>query len=244
MHTHLYSLPSAVDTPDEELDAPVPPIEAVLFDFANTLFRMVPTDVFLRRVWRSAGRKTADLDIESVLREVRAAALLPHVQAAQVGRDLDVRRHREATLAWFGEVPQLAGIFDLAYEAVLAQENWFAYTDTAPVLRELARRGIPVGVVSNIVWDVRRDIEAAGVGDAVGAYALSYQMNCEKPDPRIFLKACADLGADPRRTVMVGDNPAQDGGAVTCGLRAAHRRARPKQRSATARLTARRKPRE
>ena len=50
MHTHLYSLPSAVETPDDELDAPVPPIEAVLFDFANTLFRMVPTDVFLRRV--------------------------------------------------------------------------------------------------------------------------------------------------------------------------------------------------
>jgi len=220
MHTHLYSLPSAVETPPEELDAPVPPIEAVLFDFANTLFRMVPTDVFLRRVWQAAGRDVAQLDIESVLREVQAAALLPHVQAAQVGRDLTVERHWEATRVWFGEVPQLAEIFEVAYEAILAQENWFAYTDTAPVLRELARRGVPVGVVSNIVWDVRREVDAAGAGDAVAAYALSYQMNCEKPDPRIFLKACADLGADPRRTLMVGDNPAQDGGAVTCGLRA------------------------
>ncbi|HZP50214.1 HAD-IA family hydrolase [Actinocrinis sp.] len=220
MYTHLYSLPSAVETPDDELDAPVPPIEAVLFDFANTLFRMVPTDVFLLRVWQAAGRDVAELDIESLVREVRAAGLLPHVQAAQVGRDLDVQRHREATRVWFGEVPQLAGIVDLAYEAVLAQENWFPYTDTAPVLRALERRGIPVGVVSNIVWDVRRDLEAAGVGDAVRAYALSYQLNCEKPDPRLFLKACADLGADPRRTVMVGDNPAQDGGAVACGLRA------------------------
>ena len=220
MYTHLYSLPSAVETPDDELDAPVPPIEAVLFDFANTLFRMVPTDVFLQRVWQAAGRDVAGLDVESLVREVRAAAQLPHVQAAQLGRDLDVERHREATLIWFGEVPQLAGIVDLAYEAVLAQENWFAYTDTMPVLRELERRGIPVGVVSNIVWDVRRDVEAAGAGDAVRAYALSYQMGCEKPEPRIFLKACADLGADPRRTLMVGDNPAQDGGAVACGLRA------------------------
>ena len=220
MYTHLYSLPTAVETPEDELDAPVPPIEAVLFDFANTLFRMVPTDVFLRRVWQNAGRDIAQLDIDSVLREVQTAGQLPHVQAAQVGRDLTVELHWEATRVWFREVPQLADIFDLVYEAILAQENWFAYTDTAPVLRELARRGIPVGVVSNIVWDVRREIEAAGVGDAVGAYALSYQMNCEKPDPRIFLKACADLGADPRRTLMVGDNPVQDGGAVTCGLRA------------------------
>src|SRR5882757_1585129 len=87
MHTHLYSLPSAVETSEEELDGPVPPIEAVLFDFANTLFRMVPTDVFLRRVWAAAGRDVAALDVEAVLRGLRAAAELPRVRAAQEGRD-------------------------------------------------------------------------------------------------------------------------------------------------------------
>lgn len=220
MHTHLYSLPTAVETPVDDLDAPVPPIEAVLFDFANTLFRMVPTDVFLRRVWQAAGQDVADLDVDSVIRDLRAAALLPHVLAAQTGRDTSLELHREATRLWFGEVPQLADVFEVAYEAVLAQENWFPYSDTVPVLRELARRGIPVGVVSDIVWDVRRDLEAAGVGDVVGAYALSFQTGCEKPEPRMFLKPCADLGVDPRRTLMVGDNPARDGGAVACGLRA------------------------
>ena len=35
----------------------------------------------------------------------------------------------------------------------------------------------------------------------------------------MFGKACADLGVDPRRTLMVGDNPPRDGGAVSCGLR-------------------------
>lgn len=220
MHTHLYSLPSAVETPDDELDAPVPPIEAVLFDFANTLFRMVPTDVFLRRVWAKAGRDATELDVAAVVGELRAASALPHVQAAQVGRDCSVERHLHATRVWFDEVPQLAELFDQAYGAVCAQESWFPYTDTVPVLRELSRRGVPVGVVSNIVWDVRRDLEAAGAGEAVAAYALSYQLGYEKPEPRIFLKACADLGVDPRRTLMVGDNPVQDGGAVACGLRA------------------------
>ena len=219
MRTHLFSLPTAVDVPDHELDGPVPPIEAVLFDFANTLFRMVPTDVFLQRVWRAAGRDITGLDVESVAREVRAAAALPHVAAAQEGRDSSAERHREATRVWFAEVPALAGVFEIAYDAVCAQENWFPYDDTAPVLRELAARGVPVGVVSDICWDVRRDVEAAGVGDAVGAYALSYQLGYEKPDPRMFLKTCADLGADPRRTLMVGDNPTRDGGAAACGLR-------------------------
>jgi HAD superfamily hydrolase (TIGR01549 family) len=220
MHSHLYSLPAAVETPEDELDAPVPPIEAVLFDFANTLFRMVPTDVFLRRAWSAAGRDVAALDVESVLRALRAAGELPHVRAAQEGRDTSLARHREATWTWFREVPPLAEIFDVAYSAITAQENWFAYRDTVPVLRELAGRGVPLGVVSDIVWDLRRDLDAVGLGDAIGAYALSYQLGCEKPEPRMFLKACADLGVDPRRTLMVGDSPARDGGATACGLRA------------------------
>lgn len=219
MSSHLFSLPTAVDVPDEELYALVPPIEAVLFDFANTLFRMVSTEIFLLRVWRAAGLPLAELDIESVENQIRAAAALPHVIAAQAGRDSSEEQHREATRAWFDEVPALAGIFEVAYDAVCAQENWYAYNDTAPVLRELAERGVPVGVVSDICWDVRRDFEAAGLGDTVGAYALSYQLGYEKPDPRMFLKTCADLGADPRRTLMVGDNPMRDGGATACGLR-------------------------
>ncbi len=219
MRTHLYSLPVAVETPDDELDAPVPPIEAVLFDFANTLFRMVPTDVYLRRVWAAAGRDEADLDAAATIGRLRAAALLPEVLAAQEGRDLSPRIHRESTRVWFGHVPQLAGIFDVAYDTILALDSWYAYDDTVPVVREAAAR-MPVGVVSDTIWDLRRDFAAVGLGDAVGAYALSFQLGCEKPDPRMFLKACADLGADPRRTLMVGDNPARDGGAAACGLRA------------------------
>jgi HAD superfamily hydrolase (TIGR01509 family) len=219
MHTHLYSLPTAYDTTDEDLASPPPPIEAVLFDFANTLFRMVPTDVFLARVWRDAGRDPADLDAAAVARAVRAAGELPHVRAAQEARDISLERHRAASRIWFSEVPQLADIVDLVYEAILTPENWFPYDDTAPVLRELAERGIPVGIVSDIVWDVRRDFAAAGLADTVGAYTLSFEVGYEKPDPRMFLKTCAELGADPRRTLMVGDNPPRDGGAVAAGLR-------------------------
>lgn len=219
MHTHLYSLPTAVETTDEDLGAPVPPVEAVLFDFASTLFRMVPTDVLLGRVWRDAGLDPAGLDVAALAREVQEAGRLPRVLAAQHGRDLSAAAHRAATWAWLREVPRLAGVFDVAYAAITARENWFAYEDTAPVLRELARRGVPVGIVSDIGWDVRRDVAAAGLAGCVGAYTLSFEHGYEKPDARMFLKACAELGADRRRTLMVGDNPARDGGAVACGLR-------------------------
>jgi HAD superfamily hydrolase (TIGR01549 family) len=224
MTAHLYSLPTAVPTSAADLAASVPPIEAVLFDFANTLFRMLPTEEFLARIRTRAGGDPqgdggAGLDAAGVVEQVRAAGRLPHVVAAQRDRDTSVQRHREATLAWFAEVPAFAGIEQLAYEAVLDPASWYPYTDTAPVLRELAARGVPVGIVSDIPFDLRENLAGHGLGDLVGAYSLSYELGCEKPDPRMFLKACADLGADPRRTLMVGDNAARDGGAVSCNLR-------------------------
>jgi HAD superfamily hydrolase (TIGR01509 family) len=219
MLTHLYSLPTELDTPDEALAGPVPAVQAVLFDFANTLFRMVPTDVLLQRVWLAAGRDPADLDAAAVAAEVRRAGELPDVRAAQAERDTSFARHRAANRVWFSRVPQLADIADLVHDAVCSPESWFPYADVEPVLRELAARGVPIGIVSDIVWDVRRDLEAAGLGELVSAYTLSFQVGYEKPDPRMFLKTCAHLGSDPRATLMVGDNPMRDGGATACGLR-------------------------
>ena len=219
MSEHLYSLPTAVPTSEADLYAPVPPIEAVLFDFANTLFRMPPTGQYLARIWELAGRDPGSLDAAAVAEQVHVARDLPHVLAVQAGRDSSVERHREATLAWFAEVPAFAGIEDLAHQAVSDPASWYPYTDTEPVLRALAERGIPVGIVSDIPFDLRKNFASAGLGELVGAYALSYELGCEKPDPRMFLTACAALGADPRRTLMVGDNAARDGGAVACNLR-------------------------
>ena len=217
---HVFSLASTASATEAELLAPPPPIEAVLFDYANTLFRMVPTEVYLQRVWQAAGKDPAGLDPAQVALEIRAAGLLPHVVAAQNGRDTSLKLHRAAIEVWFAEVPALAGLFDHAYDQILDLRNWFPYDDTAPVLRELAARSIPVGVVSDIIWDVRRDFAAYGLEDAVQAYSLSFELGCEKPDPRMFSTACEQLGVDPRRTLMVGDNPARDGGAVAGGLRA------------------------
>ncbi|WP_329232100.1 HAD-IA family hydrolase [Streptomyces canus] len=63
---------------------------------------------------------------------------------------------------------------------------------------------------------------------------ISYEQGREKPDPHLFLKACADLGTDPRATLMVGDNPIRDGGAAACGLRTYMPRGRTADRCLTA----------
>ncbi|HKS99417.1 MAG TPA: HAD-IA family hydrolase, partial [Rugosimonospora sp.] len=143
----------------------------------------------------------------------------PEVVAEQAGRDTAAAAHRRAMCAWFAAVDFLRGYEDAAYRQVIAADAWLPYPDTGPVLRELAARGIPVGVVSDIGWDLRVHLAHHGLADLVGAVAMSYQVGREKPDPLIFLKACSDLGVDPRRTLMVGDSPARDGGAAAVGIR-------------------------
>jgi HAD superfamily hydrolase (TIGR01509 family) len=215
----LFDSPSASDPTEEELAAPVPAVEAVLFDFSNTLFHIIDLPEWLRRVATASGRAAPD-PVDTVIAELGAAYGRPEVLALQAGRDTAAHLHRAAMCAWFAEVDFLRGAEDLAYDLMKADDAWLPYPDTGPVLRALAGRGIPVGVVSDIGWDLRAHFAYHGLADLVGAVALSCEVGREKPDPLIFLKACSDLGVDPRRTLMVGDSPARDGGAVAVGMRA------------------------
>lgn len=77
-----------------------------------------------------------------------------------------------------------------------------------------------IGIVSDFAWDLRIHLARHGLEDLFDACVISCEVCREKPDPYLFLKACADLGANPRATLVVGDNPVRDGGATACGLRA------------------------
>ncbi len=73
-----------------------------------------------------------------------------------------------------------------------------------------------MAVVSNIGFDIRALGADLGFAGLVDEFVLSYEVGRCKPDPAIFLQACAALRADPERTLMVGDTPA-DAGAAAAG---------------------------
>jgi HAD superfamily hydrolase (TIGR01509 family) len=218
----LFDSPSASQPTEADLAAPVPAVEAVLFDFSNTLFHIIDVEEWLRRVAAASGRPgalAAPGAMRAVVARLAEAYARPEVFARQAGRDTAAAAHRGAMCAWFAAVDFLRGYEDVAYAQMCADDAWLPYPDTGPVLRALAAAGIPVGVVSDIGWDLRAHFAYHGMADLVSAVALSYEVGREKPDPLIFLKACSDLGVDPRRTLMVGDSPARDGGAAAVGIR-------------------------
>ncbi|MGP3987301.1 HAD family hydrolase [Streptomyces sp. 3N207] len=218
----LFETPSTYRLTAAEMAAPLPRVEAVLFDFSNTIFQMIDLETWLRRVGESSGR-LAVLDepgaVAEISRQLRTAFRLPAVIALQEGRDLSAERHRRAMWGWWRHVDFLRGAEEAAYQQLTAPDAWVPYPDTGPTLHALYDRGLRIGIVSDFAWDLRTHLAHHGLDALIDGCVISYEQGREKPDAQLFLKACADLGAEPRAAFMVGDNPVRDGGAATCGLR-------------------------
>ena len=96
-------------------------------------------------------------------------------------------------------------------------ENFDLYEDTLPVLEELRRYGLKLGLVSNTGRDLgafvghhRLDVDAA-----VGSRAFGRT----KPHEAIFLALLEQLSVEPAEAVMVGDSIEDDvEGALALGI--------------------------
>jgi HAD superfamily hydrolase (TIGR01549 family) len=84
----------------------------------------------------------------------------------------------------------------------------------AAMLRALAERGYPIGLVADGFTDTFRNVFAQhGLLDLFSVMAISEQVGVMKPDPRIFRTALDALGireADYGRVIMVGNHLGRD----------------------------------
>ncbi|MGX1545272.1 HAD family hydrolase [Streptomyces adustus] len=203
---------------------------AVLFDFSGTLCRIESVDSWLRAVLTEADLTLPEAELAETAQALERSGALPggstpaHVpqELAELWatRDSSAERHRAAYTGLSRQVPLPdAQLHDALYDRHRTPAAWAPYPDAVEVLRALREGGIGVGVVSNIGWDLRPVFREHGLDPFVDSYTLSYEHGVQKPDPRLFAAACAALGADPRDTVMVGDERRADGGAAALGCR-------------------------
>ena len=205
------------------------PVDAVLFDFHGTLAQVEDAVAWVIAAAAECGvaldRGPATALADRLLTAGRAGGPLPrrvppHLAEVWAGRDLDAHAHRAAFTGLASMVESdVVGLAEALYERLLRPEGWSPYADTAAALRTLRAAGIPVAVVSNIGFDIRPLFAAWDLVGLVDAFVLSYEVGRCKPDPAIFLRACAELRVEPERSLMVGDTPA-DAAAVRAGLSA------------------------
>jgi HAD superfamily hydrolase (TIGR01509 family) len=204
-------------------------VQAVLFDFHGTVAQVEDAVDWVLAAASACGSILDQLRATALADQLvtvgraggpRPAKVPPHLAEVYADRDLDPYSHRAAYVGLASTVEAgIEGFAEALYERLLRPEGWRAYADTVPVMAALFAARVPVGVVSNIGFDIRGLCEALGFAEYVSSWALSFEVGRCKPDPAIFRHACESLGVAPEDTLMVGDTPA-DAAAVDAGCRA------------------------
>lgn len=191
--------------------------DAVLFDFHQTLTRVPDPTAWLssaRRRINQEANPVADSKFASFLTDLWGHARTVDPDGR---RDFSSTEHRAVAVRTMTE---LGGIDD-EFAAALYEELPGAiepFEEASSVLQQLRDDGVLLGVVSNIGFDIRPVLAAAGILDLFNVVVLSYEVGIVKPDPAIFGYAIESLGVSPHRTLMVGDSWHDDTGGAQLGI--------------------------
>jgi HAD superfamily hydrolase (TIGR01549 family) len=194
-------------------------LRAVLFDVDFTLCRPGP-ELSAERYARVAGRHGIEIDVARY-DDAREAAALNLKRHPELLHD-DTIWHRFTEEIFVG----MGGPVEIASECATeieqgweVSENFELFEDVMPVLEELRRAELRLGLVSNGIRDLREFVvhHRLDVDAVIGSRAHGYV----KPHPTIFQAALQQLGVEPELAVMVGDSLEEDvEGARALGLRA------------------------
>jgi dihydrofolate synthase/folylpolyglutamate synthase len=191
-------------------------IRAVTFDVGGTL--VAP--------WPSVGGVYAQVASQFGI-EVPAKALdLQFAQAWAARKDFSHRRSDwselvRQTFVGLTAAPPSEKLFDALYKQFATSAAWRIFDDVEDCLRELRRRGLKLGLISN--WDERlrpllRDLKLDHYFDSI---VISGPGGIQKPDARIFQTAAAELKIEPAGILHIGDSASEDvAGARAAGLHA------------------------
>lgn len=181
-------------------------VSFVWFDIGYTLLYM-QREVTYRQVLKDLGHKVALEDIERefhltdklFMREYPGIFLKPRqvymptylgIMNYRLGLSLDVCK------------------LDTRWEEIKQNTDpyWLPFEGVREVLDELKRRSIGLGIISNWDWTARDVLTAAGLIDYFSPIVISAEVDCMKPDSRIFELALQKVGIPARQCLYVGDN--------------------------------------
>ncbi|MDB5776488.1 MAG: putative hydrolase [Herbaspirillum sp.] len=192
------------------------PIRAVLFDLDDTLWPIVPVltaaeELLYEWLQQHAPSVAAAHTVDSL--RTRRTELL----AAEQRYRFDMIGLRTAVLAEAfeacGEDPAKVAVGMALFNA--ARNRVTPFDDVLPALTRL-RDKVLLGSISNGA----ADLAAIGMADHFRMSISAREFGSAKPDPGIFMHACALLQVAPAEAVYVGDDPALDVlGAQQAGLR-------------------------
>jgi len=182
-------------------------LRAVLFDMGGTLDG--DGEHWLDRFVRLYAEAGVDLPREVIRKGFDYAEQRAQAEAARVSAGLEqfVRQH----LAWQLECHRAgdAVVLERIAERFIAPVR-AAAQQNVPILAELRRRGLRLGVVSNACGNVQVLCDEFGFSPFLDCVIDSHWAGVAKPDPAIFRLALDGVSASAAATLMVGDSYDRD----------------------------------
>jgi putative hydrolase of the HAD superfamily len=186
-------------------------IKAVFFDLYQTLVRYQPSQEELEaKALKSFGY---DVSPEKLRHPVLTANEYIYQQIAK--KPLS-QRSREETMALYVEYQRIV-LKEVGLKAdekvvmgllgMMQQEKMdlVLFDDVLQALDELKKRGLKLGLISNIEKDMSATLEKLGLSARLDIVVTSQDAGFTKPQPEIFRYALEKSGIKPDEAVYVGD---------------------------------------
>lgn len=197
------------------------PVKAVFFDVDFTLIYPGPTfqgegyAAFCRR----HGIQVDPVQFSAAV--VAASSMLDGEEGHIYDPEIFVRYTRRIIEEMGGAGEGLDACAQEIYSEWAACQHFFLYNDVTPALRELATRGLKIGLISNSHRCLVSFQQYFALDGLIVAAISSSEHGYLKPHPSIFESALRLAGVSPAESVMVGDSFSHDiEGARRVGMRA------------------------
>jgi putative hydrolase of the HAD superfamily len=210
----------------------LPRIEAITFDFWNTIARApagMMTEARQRAVAAACAAGEVEVEEELLLRSLEQVAHSYEISWS-TGDHFHPRTGAEMLVRAIGVDGAVAAAVTEAFLTAGRDAKLEFSPGIGPTLEDLAARGLRLGIVCDVGFTggelLRGLLADAGLLDHFSGWAFSDEAGHYKPSPQIFEAALDSLGASPKAAMHVGDLRRTDiAGAAALGMRTARYRA-------------------
>lgn len=186
-------------------------IKAVFFDFYNTLATHQPPR---ERVYADICRELGiEIELKRLFTSLSEADMYMRQETSRLPVD---RRSDQEKLDFY--IEYVTRIFkgagadinrDTALQIIpgLQKRRWElkVFEDTVPALEQLKRRGLIIGLISNVIQDMDSTFTRLGLQPYLDIRVTSGEVGHDKPEPEIFLAALKKADLLPAEAIYVGD---------------------------------------